>query len=147
MSKPDEPLDFQVAEVLIEVIPRIMRRIRNEMRKIAQKDLTIAQLRILSRLYQGTSTVSELADHHGVSTAAMSKMVSHLDTRELVEKGSNGPDRREVAVALTTKGKQTFLSIRRAVRGKVAEDMKLLERETKESALSFLIAMERLYRF
>jgi DNA-binding MarR family transcriptional regulator len=143
----DMTLNSHLAGDLIEIIPRVMRQIRNEMRKVAKKDLTIAQLRILSRLYQDTCTITELADHHGVSVAAMSKMVSKLEAKELLERASSESDRRHVSVILTEIGKQKFLAIRKAVRKKVAEDIKVLSQAQREATAVFLKAMEELYRF
>src|SRR6185437_9010137 len=101
----NDPTDAQISESLLEIVPFIMRRIRNEMKTLAKKDLTIAQLRILSKLYHDNSTVSELADHHGVSAPAMSKMISNLERRELIERSHETADRRQVSIVLTKQGR------------------------------------------
>jgi len=123
---PDEPFEFQVAKDLLESIPRLMARIRTEMRALAKPQLTIPQLRILAKLNQSASSISEMAEWQGVSAPAMSKMVGILESRGFARRMVQVKDRRTVQVSLTEDGRKTFLSIRKAVRGKMADRIRTL---------------------
>lgn len=103
----------QIAKEFIHTIPRAMKILRQQMRQVASPDLTVPQFRILANIYNGMTCMSEVAEHHGVSRAAMSKMVQAMVERGLLEKSELHQDRRYVCVRLTSAGRKEFLRIRR----------------------------------
>lgn len=140
----DEPFEFQVAKDLLESIPRIMARIRTEMRAMAKPQLTIPQLRILAKLNQSESSISEMAEWQGVSAPAMSKMVGILEGRGFARRVTKTNDRRQVTVSLTDEGRRTFLSIRKAVRGKMAERIRTLPDSKKQLISDAIKVLEQI---
>lgn len=141
----DDPFEFQVAKEILDSIPRLMARIRAEMRAMAKPQLTIAQLRILAKLNQKSSSISEMAEWQGVSAPAMSKMVGILETRGLARRVTQSQDRRQVEVSLTKDGKETFLSIRKAVRQRLAARIQSLS-DTKKQLISDAIkVLDQIY--
>jgi DNA-binding MarR family transcriptional regulator len=119
----DENADLALARELIETVPRIMHRIRGLMRSQAKGQMTIAQLRILARLYQDIYTITELAEWQGVSAPAMSKMVDVLEKKAWLERITHTHDRRQVGLKLTAEGKKYFLNLRKMSRIKMAEQI------------------------
>jgi DNA-binding MarR family transcriptional regulator len=119
----DESPDLTLAKELIETVPRIMHRIRGLMRSQAKGQMTIAQLRILARLYQDVYTITDLAEWQGVSAPAMSKMVDVLEKKAWLERIAHTHDRRQVGLKLTAEGKKFFLSLRKMSRLKMAEQI------------------------
>lgn len=114
------------AEIL-DVLPPAMRAIRSEMRGLAQPELTVAQLRILTRLDHAPHTNKQLAEWMGITPASMCRTVDVLVKRGLISRETAAEDRREVSLNLTQKGRTKFNSIQSATQ-------KLLDRRI--SALS-----------
>lgn len=119
----DESIDLALARELIETVPRIMHRIRSLMRTQAKGQMTIAQLRILARLYHDIYTITDLAEWQGVSAPAMSKMVDVLEKKAWLERIAHTHDRRQVGLKLTAEGKKYFLNLRKTSRIKMAEQI------------------------
>lgn len=141
----DESFEQQLAHRLLEIVPRIMRHIRTEMRAMAKPQLTIAQLRILARLYQGSTTVSDLAEWQGVSTPGMSKMVGILESRGLIKRMTRTEDRRQVEVRLMDEGRQIFLNIRKLVQNTLANDFNELSFVNKKMIFEGLNELGKIY--
>ncbi len=97
-----------VGEAILETMPLIMRSVRADIALRVGRAITVAQLRVLSHLRKGNWCLSDLATHHKVSMATMSKMVSGLADRGFVKRSYENQDRRIIALRLTTKGKRFF---------------------------------------
>jgi DNA-binding MarR family transcriptional regulator len=91
---------------ILEVVPSIMRAIRSEMRNRRTPDLSVPQFRVLTFLnrHPGAS-LSEVADHIGMTPPSMSKVIDGLVTRHLITRQEATHDRRRVHLALTEPGK------------------------------------------
>ena len=102
--------DECVREVL-EVVPLVMRGIRAELRRHRGGDLSVPQFRTLIFLnrHEGTS-LSEVADHIGLTLPSMSSMVDGLVARRLATRETHPGDRRRMTLALTTRGQATLRS-------------------------------------
>ncbi len=90
--------------LLLEVIPRMMRIIRTEMRQLGKHKLTVPQFRVLLQLSQQPMSNQDLAGWMGVSAPTMSKMIDNLVKRSLITRKTEMKDRRAVLVAITKKG-------------------------------------------
>ena len=68
--------------------------------------LSLSQVNALFRLYHhGASSVNDLANHLGITTAAVSQLLDPLITGGLVLRSENPKDRRMKLIALTEMGK------------------------------------------
>ncbi len=96
------PLDCSAQ--LVELVPVIMRRIRSEMRQRTLPGLTVPQFRTLNylQLHPGSS-LSEVAEHLGLTLPSTSKLVQHLVTQKVIIRRS-ASDRRRIRLSLTQKG-------------------------------------------
>ena len=106
----------EAGAVLLEVVPQLMRTIRDQMRQHRAADLSVPEFRTLGFLDQhsGTSLIA-VADHIGLSPASMCRLMDRLVTRGLVtrERKFDAVDRRYVILELTARG-HTILKLARS---------------------------------
>jgi DNA-binding MarR family transcriptional regulator len=97
----------QIAALVMEEIPLLMRLLRRKFREKRIGDLSMAQFRTLAFLdaNQGAS-LSDAAGHIGVGLPSMSKLVEALVNRGLLTRTTHGEDRRRICLALTRTGKR-----------------------------------------
>jgi DNA-binding MarR family transcriptional regulator len=77
-----------------------------------QNDITPRQFGALLTLYQqGPLTLTELAAHIRVDRSTLGEMVSRMVDRSLLNKRSNGSDRRSATVSLAAQGEAVLLRI------------------------------------
>jgi len=70
-----------------------------------ESDLSLSQVNALFRLYHhGASSVNDLANHLGITMAAVSQLLDPLIAAGLVLRSVNPKDRRMKLIALTEKG-------------------------------------------
>lgn len=79
---------------------------REAEKNLVGADLTTAELRILKTLNrEGSLPMNRFSHETMLSQPTITGMVDKLEVRELVERVRNPDDRREVLIALTSKGK------------------------------------------
>jgi len=129
---------------LLEVVPQLMRAIRDHMRQHRAADLSVPEFRTLGFLDQhsGTSLIA-VADHIGLSPASMCRLMDGLVERCLVtrERKFDAIDRRCVTLALTTRGRTVLESARATTQAYLAEVLAALspaERATVVQAMQLL---------
>ena len=102
------------ATTVLEVVPMIMRNIRKEMRRNRGNDLSVPQLRSLSFIsHNEGASLSDVAEHIGLSLPSASKLIDGLVNRKLVLRIPSEDDRRRIMLSLTATGVTTLqISIR-----------------------------------
>jgi DNA-binding MarR family transcriptional regulator len=99
----------QVAQRVLEVVPVVMRAVRAEMRRQRAADLSIPQFRALAFLNRNAgASLSDVAEHIGLTLPSMSKLIDNLVARKLVTRQMHAGDRRYVTLALTARGRATL---------------------------------------
>jgi MarR family transcriptional regulator, organic hydroperoxide resistance regulator len=84
--------------------------------QLADLDLTASEINALANLADGRSlTVSELAAVTGTKPSTLTSVLDRLERRGQIRRGPAPGDRRAVLVELTTSGRPTAATIRRAV--------------------------------
>jgi DNA-binding MarR family transcriptional regulator len=103
------------AREVLEVVPLVMREIRHELRRYGVRDISMPQFRTLLFLdhHKGAS-LSEVADHIGLTLPSASSMVDALVTRGLAKRETHSDDRRRMTLTLTDRGARTLKSARDA---------------------------------
>lgn len=129
---------------LLEVVPQVMRAIRDQMRQHRTADLSIPEFRTLGFLDQhsGTSLIA-VADHIGLSPASMCRLMDGLVARGLArrERKDDMADRRYVILELTPPGHAILKSARATTQAYLAEVLAALspaERATVVQAMQLL---------
>ena len=130
------------AQEVLEVVPLVMRTIRAEMRRHRMADLSVPQFRTLAFVDRnGDASLSDVAEHIGLTLPSASKIVDGLVTRKLVTRQTAPEDRRRMTLALTARGRSALQATREATRACLAEDLTALterERETIRQAMAIL---------
>jgi DNA-binding MarR family transcriptional regulator len=125
----------------IEVFMR--RSMRNFIRYARESGLSMSQISALFHLQRmGSTGVTDLGDHLGVTSAAVSQMLERLVQQGLILRSENPSDRRVKQIVLTEKGLQIFQESIRARQGWLDDLVEILSADEKEqitAALNILI--------
>jgi MarR family transcriptional regulator for hemolysin len=90
---------------------------------------------------QADASLSDVAEHIGLTLPSMSKIVEGLVIRKLVTRQTHPVDRRRMTLALTARGQTALQSSRAATRACLAEDLAALndrQRDTIVQAMEIL---------
>ena len=130
------------AQEILDVVPVVMRTIRAELRRHRMADLSVPQFRTLAFIdRQANASLSDVADHIGLTLPSMSKIVEGLVVRKFVTRHTHATDRRRMTLALTARGRTALQASREATRACLAEDLAALsdrQRETIAQAMEIL---------
>jgi DNA-binding MarR family transcriptional regulator len=130
------------AQEILEVVPVVMRTIRAELRRHRTADLSVPQFRALAFIDRNVdASLSDVAEHIGLTLPSMSKIVEGLVHRKLVTRQTHPTDRRRMTLTLTARGQTALHTSRAATRACLAEDLAALsdhQRETIVQALNSL---------
>lgn len=112
----------QCATEVMETIPLVMQFLRTEMRSQNSPDLSVPQFRTLAFLnrHPGAS-LSDLAEHLGVTRATASAIIDRLVQRGLVDRRERPDERRHVVLKLTQAGSEYLQQIREFTRAQIAK--------------------------
>lgn len=124
-----------LAELLIDVIPKAMQSIRSEMRQGRGDQLTVPQFRVLAAVSRGIKFNRELGEHLGVSEAAVSRMVDVLVKDGLIKKNISKTDRRQSLLTLSSEGQKLYNSIKLAGRDRLKLKLEALSQDDVEALL------------
>ena len=95
------------AQQVLEVVPLVMRTIRGKLRKHRAADISVPQFRALGYINRNEgASLSDLADHIGLTLPSMSKLVDGLVIRKLVTRTAHSQDRRRMCLSLTAQGRE-----------------------------------------
>src|SRR5512141_1043287 len=112
------------AQEILDVVPAVMRTIRAELRRHRTADLSVPQFRTLAFIdRQADASLSDVAEHIGLTLPSMSKIVEGLVARKLVTRQTHTTDRRRMMLALTARGQTALQTSREATRACLAEDL------------------------
>ena len=137
---PDDPF----VDVLHRWIGIFMRRsMRNFLSYVRESGLSMSQIGALFHIHRmGSSGVTDLGDHLGVTSAAVSQMLERLVQQELISRTEDPNDRRVKQIVLTPKGCQILEEGIRARQGwlnDLTESLSPDEKEQITAALNVLI--------
>ncbi|HUO41689.1 MAG TPA: helix-turn-helix domain-containing protein, partial [Methylomirabilota bacterium] len=97
-----ESLTDECAHEIIDVIPIIMRVIRSRLREHGAVEISIPHFRTLTFVYNNDgASLSDVAEHIGLSLSAMSTLVDGLVSAGLMAREENREDRRRMTLSLT----------------------------------------------
>jgi DNA-binding MarR family transcriptional regulator len=118
------------AHELMDTTPKIIQSIRIEMRRGHGSDLSIPQFRTLRFIQRKPdSSLSELADHLGLTLPSVSKLVDGLVKQELINRQESTSDRRRLTLVLTTNGEAIINSARASAQVNLVKILSSLSNE------------------
>ena len=127
---PDE-----CAHEVLDVVPLAMRVIRKQLRKHSAQLLSVPQFRTLLFISSNKgASISEVADHIGLTLPSMSALVDGLVTRNFVNRTTHRDDRRRVDLTLTERGETILHSARSATQDYLKEQFSHLS-ETERGTI------------
>lgn len=134
----------QCAREILEAVPVVMQSIRSQIQQRRAEGLFLQQFRTLSYLSRVKDpSLSVVAEHLGHSLPAMSRLVNGLVEAGLVARREVSSNRRQVALALTARGRAKLEKVRAATRSHLAE---VLEPLTVREQKTIVEAMQLLNR-
>lgn len=132
----------ETARQVLEVVPAVMRTVRTQMRESSAPNLSVPQFRALGFIDRNRgASLSEVAEHIGLTLPSMSKLIDGLVERKVVIRQSHADDRRRITLALTARGCALLQSARESTQASLAERMSTLtaaERATVVRAMQIL---------
>jgi DNA-binding MarR family transcriptional regulator len=130
------------ARDLMDTAPKIMQSIRVEMRRGRGADLSVPQFRTLGFVQRyPDSSLSDLADHLGLTLPSVSKLVDGLAKQKLISRQESNVDRRRLMLVLTPNGESIVNSAREAA---LANLTKIISRLSNDELETIHRAMELL---
>jgi len=122
------------AHALMDTTPQIIQSIRVEMRRGRGSDLSIPQFRTLRFIQRHPdSSLSDLAEHLGLTLPSASKLVDGLVKQKLLTRKECAEDRRKLTLMLTQTGTSIIDSARDSARTHLAEKLKYLSDDDLET--------------
>jgi DNA-binding MarR family transcriptional regulator len=130
-----------LANRLRPVLLRIARELRREIHTLG---VTSGQVTLLIQIKRSPGiTASELAERERISAPGMSGHISRLETATLIER-TRATDRRRIGLTLTPAGEQVLEDVRRKRTAWLAEHLKGLSPEERDTIEAALPALEKL---
>ena len=141
----DVPTDTIAAEVL-DIVPLIMRVIRAEMRSQHSADLAVPQFRALMFLNRNPgSSLLAVADHLGLTSPTVCKMLDGLVLDGLVRREASPQDRRKVTLTLTTQGQAILEKARDGTQARLADILSQLTPAASETVSQAMTLLRPLF--
>lgn len=124
------------ANSLMDTTPQIIQSIRVEMRRGRDSDISIPQFRTMRFIQRNpASSLSDLAEHLGLTLPSASKLVDGLVKQKLVTRKESAADRRRLTLMLTQTGTFIVDLARTSARIHLAEKLKQLSNDDLETIL------------
>ena len=140
-GSPDE-----CARQILEIVPMVMRAIRTEIRSHRGSELSVPQFRVLIFLnrHEGAS-LSDIAEHLGLTLPSMSKMIDGLVARNMVTRQMDPEDRRRVTLVLTALGRSSMQSAYQATESRLAERLVVLPASERRIIIEAMQVLESIF--
>jgi DNA-binding MarR family transcriptional regulator len=134
-------------ENLLSQARAVMRMLRGVMRKLFTSDsdmaeeLPLAQLRVCAILSDGPRSMSAVGRELGVSLSAMTQLADRLERARMVQRVSEGNDRRVRQLQLTEEGEKVM---RRRRDAHIGQALAALEQLSPDARAEVLAGLETL---
>ena len=136
----------ECARQILEAVPLVMRAIRTEMRSHRGSDLSVPKFRVLIFLNRNEgASLSDIAEHMGLTLPSMSKMIDGLVARQLVTSRMDPGDRRRVSLAATALGRTAMQSAYKATESRLAERLVGLPASERRTILKAMQVLESIF--
>lgn len=97
-----------MSKTLFEVVIPLVHLIRSEVKQSSPQGINFPSFRVLANVNRGLNTVGAIAEHHGVSQPAMTKLVNLLVKKGLIIKKQCDVDKRKTLLSLTKVGLEIY---------------------------------------
>src|SRR5689334_12850245 len=115
---------------VLETTPLIVRSIRHEMRSRRASDLSVPQFRALSFVHGSNQpSLSELAEHLGLTLATTSSLTDGLVKTKLVLRAQSPKARRRLTLPLTKEGEAVYETSRAGTQAHLSKRLSPLSQQ------------------
>jgi len=134
------------AREVLDVVPAVLRPIRQQMRSHRAEGLSIPQFRSLCFVerYDGAS-LSMVADHLDLSLPTVSRMISGLVQRGYMQRKSSEDDRRHVSLSLRPRGQSVMREARTATQKFLSQKFETLPLDQREALITAMQALREVF--
>jgi len=123
-----------------------MRDIRTEMRSRRTAELNVPQFRTLLFVSRNTgSSLSQVADHIGLTLPSTSKLVDDLIKGDLMTRQEHTADRRRVSLAVTARGLTLLEASRKGTLAYLADKLEGISGAERETILKAMKALRNVF--
>jgi len=132
---------------VMETVPLVMRFVKGEMRRRGATDLSVPQFRALGFLHRNPgASLSDLAEHLGVTRATASATVERLVRRRLINRTDDPQERRRLLLTLTADGEEHLQQARQATHASVANVLSALSEAKLLQVIQGLSLLEDVFK-
>lgn len=143
-SESDLAMVEMCAAAVMDTVPLVMRTIRAEMRSHRTPDLSVPQFRALLYVNRHAgASLSDVAEHLGLSLPSVSKLIDRLVARGLITRESASDDRRRMVLTLTPDGQAALRAAAQATQARLADRLAAL---SPDELTAIIDAMNLLHR-
>jgi DNA-binding MarR family transcriptional regulator len=142
-KKSINQLEYQFADLVMDLIPKVMQVLREDMRHGRGERLTVPQFRVLAAIGRGIDQNKLLADRFGVSEPAMSRMLDALVLDGLINKGINKLDRRHSKISLTAEGEKLYNFIKNDARKRMQNKVSNIDTLELKIIINGLLSLQK----
>lgn len=140
------PTPEETAREVLEAVPLVMRTVRAHMRGSRSPNLSVPQFRTLGFVYRHPgASLSEAAEHVGLTLPSMSKLIDSLVERKLVERKGNVNDRRRITLVITGKGGRLLKTTRESTQESLARRLSTLQKDDRSTVHQAMIVLRQLF--
>jgi len=134
------------ARELLDVVPAVMRPLRQQMRSHRAAGLSVPQFRALCFVerYDGAS-LSAVADHLDLSLPTVSRMVNGLVERGYMQRRSSEDDRRHVSLSLRARGQAVMREARSATQSFLMQKLRHLTADQRQALVRAMDALREVF--
>jgi DNA-binding MarR family transcriptional regulator len=144
---PPQEEAIGAASKLMEAMPVIMQFVRVEMRRQREPSLSVPQFRVLAFLsHNPDSSLSDVAEHIGITRATASPLIDRLVQRGLVDRREDPTERRHIQLKLTHEGHDRLEEMRDSTRQTLAELLNELTPEELGQVSAGLTLLSRVFK-
>ena len=134
------------ASQILATIPMVMHAVISEMRGQRPTGLSLPQFRALAFLrHHENESLSELAEHFGLTLPTISKLIDGLVKRGYVERETSSSDRRCVVLKLTENGKSILKAAGQAARAWITEMLKTLSLTEQKEVIKAMDLLQHVF--
>jgi len=131
---------------VLDAVPVVMRFIRVEMRSKRARGVSVPQFRSMAflRTNEGAS-LSQVAEHVGLSMPAMSRLIDGLVRRGLLARDSSRSDRRKVTLRLTVRGHDMIRAARKWTEQRLAGVLENLPKDQRAEIADAMAVLKSVF--
>ena len=131
---------------MLAAMPRVMWRIRREMRQNRTRGLSIPQFRTLVQIdAQPKVSLSAVAENLGASRPTASRIVGGLVKKGMIARDVCASDRRQCALRLTPAGRAVLRAGQAATQKRLAVELARLDEAERRTVADAMAALSRVF--